>query len=543
MIRKMKYRLLYLFMAAAIWPAASCKKDFEEINKDPNGFTTASDGSLFNAIVSSLRPGWNEQLYVNNEVLYSETQLASLSQVRWNNYSIGTEDIWSNYYSTLPNFRELEKRFAAMDTSVAEVKNMMAMVKVLLAFKTFKVTDLFGDIPFSGAGYGFLDATRLHPAFDSQDSIYHFLLRDLAWADAHIDPTAVTQEPFLTFARFDRLFSGDLARWRKLANSLRLRYAMRMSDKDAAGAASIVGDILLNARPAFGVDPFGFIVYDMNTECAALWPARLNYRNESKGWSFDQSKDLRLGTTMWHLLSANDSSDGSGIFDPRAYYFFETNFNNRWAAYPNVPPQGLAPDGGSPYNYQRDFAFAAKGQDCLYSPVNYYLARDMDYMPDVLITGAEVLFLRAEAYLKGVGVPADADKAGSAFIDGVNFSVSFWQDVMNQSRLPLGATFASNITVPSNVNFISVQNHLDYVLTGTLTATELYRQRWIDLFRQPQEAFALARRTGNTPREGSPSAVYRFPIPPNEVAYNQQNWYAAVGAGGDDFSRKVWWMH
>ena len=537
----MKY-CLWCWAGLALMLGASCKKDFEEINRNPNGFTTASDGALFNAMVSSLQPGWNEQLYVNNEVLYKETQQASLSQVRWNNFTIGTEDIWSNYYTILPNFRELEARFDGMDTSAAEVKNMQAMLKILLAFKTFKVTDLFGDIPFFEAGYGFRDITLLHPGFDGQDSIYHFLLRELAWADAHIDPSAVTQEPFLTFARFDRLFNGNLSQWRKFANSLRLRYAMRMVEQDAAGAATIVGDIIGNARPAFGVDAFGFIVYNMNTECAALWPARLNYRNESKGWSFDQSQDLRLGTTMWHLLSAHDSSDGSGIFDPRAYYFFETNFYNKWAAYPNVPPQGMPPDGGSPYNYQRDFAFAAKGQDCLYSPVNYYVARDMDYMPDLLITGSEVLFLRAEAYLRGIGVPPDADKAGSAFIDGVNFSVSFWKDVMNQSRLPLGATFASNITVPPNVNFISLQNHLDYVLTGVLTETELYRQRWIDLFRQPQEAFALARRTGNTPHAGPSSAVYRFPIPPSEVAYNQQNWYSAVGAGGDDFSRKVWWM-
>ena len=57
---------------------SSCKKDFEEINKNPNGFTSASDGSLFNAVISSMKSGWNEQWYVNNSVLYMETQQESL---------------------------------------------------------------------------------------------------------------------------------------------------------------------------------------------------------------------------------------------------------------------------------------------------------------------------------------------------------------------------------------------------------------------------------------------------------------------------------
>ncbi|HQV00048.1 MAG TPA: SusD/RagB family nutrient-binding outer membrane lipoprotein, partial [Bacteroidia bacterium] len=146
-------KTILICMAAIAFTA--CEKNFDTINSNPNGFTTASDGSLFNAAIKSLNFGWNEQLYVNVSVLYKETQLTALPQVRWNNYTLGTEEIWSNYYTTLPNFRELEKRFAAYDTTQAEILNMMAMEKTLLALKTFKVTDMFGDVPFSQAGYGF----------------------------------------------------------------------------------------------------------------------------------------------------------------------------------------------------------------------------------------------------------------------------------------------------------------------------------------------------------------------------------------------------
>lgn len=415
------------------------------------------------------------------------------------------------------------------------------MEKILLAYKTFKVTDLFGDIPFSEAGYGFQDVNMLHPKFDSQEAIYISLLIELEWAAENIDPTATTKDPFLTFKNFDNLFFGDVTKWQKFANSLRLRYAMRMVNKEPVLSGAIIKDIFENQKPVFGLNEFGQLNNDPG-ECAALYPYRLGYRNESKGWSFNQSKDVRMGTTIWHQLSNHDSTDGSGIFDPRAYYFFETNNNSDWVAYPNDPPTA-SPDGGIPYEYHRDYNYAIKGADCLYSPVNYYLGRDMDYQPDVLITGAEVIFIRAEAFLLGIGVAKDPGMAGSAFLDGIQFSLNFWQYVMNNSRLPPGTLFTANISVPSNLDFISVQNNVDF-FTGSeeVQLREIYAQSWIDLFRQPQEAFALARRTGLTPHEGTPSEVYRFPIPPSEVAYNELNWMNSVGSSGDNLNGKVWWM-
>ena len=535
-----RWQFFYLFILL-IFVTSSCRKDFEEINKDPNGFNTASDGALFNAVISSLQSGWNEQLYVNISVLYKETQLTALPQVRWNNYTLGTEEIWTNYYTMLPNLRELEKRFLSLDTSAAEVKNMMAMEKILLAYKTFKVTDLFGDIPFSEAGYGFQDVNMLHPKFDSQEAIYKSLMNELEWAAENIDPLATTKDPFLTFKNFDNLFFGDVTKWQKFANSLRLRYAMRMVNKEPALSGAIIKDIFENQRPVFGLNEFGQLNNDPG-ECATLYPYQLSYRNESKGWSFNQSKDARMGTTIWHQLSNHDSTDGSGIFDPRAYYLFETNNNSDWVAYPNDPPTA-APDGGIPYEYHRDYNYSIKGADCLYSPVNYYLVRDMDYQPDILITGAEVIFIRAEAFLLGIGVGKDPGMAGSAFLDGIQFSLNFWEYVMDNSHLPPGALFSANITVPTNLDFISVQNNVDFFTGGEdVQLREIYAQSWIDLFRQPQEAFALSRRTGMTPHEGAVSEVYRFPIPPSEVSYNELNWMNAVGASGDNLNGKVWWM-
>ena len=114
---------------------------------------------------------------------------------------------------------------------------------------------------------------------------------------------------------------------------------------------------------------------------------------------------------------------------------------------------------------------------------------------------------------------------------------------MDHSKLPLGAPFAANITVPPNVNFISLQNSLNYFsLAEPDQLKMIYAQSWVDMFWQPQQAFALARRTNLTPREGNALSVYRFPIPPSEVSYNQANWQSVFGASGDELTQKIWWM-
>lgn len=539
-------KIQLILLAVAVLAIAGCRKDFDEVNKNPNGFTTASDGALFNSAVSSLKMGWNEQLYVNVSVLYKETQLGALPQVRWNNYTLGTEEIWRNYYTTLPNLRELERRWINFSepSATAEQKNMLAMEKILLAVKTFKMTDLFGDMPFTEAGYGYQDQSKLRPAFDSQESIYKSQLQALEWAADNINPGAVTLEPFATFRPFDNLFFGDLNKWRKFANSLRLRYAMRMYDKDAAFAGPIINSIIRDDLPCFGVFPGGILNNNAYSESALIFPYQLGYKNESKGWSYNQSKDMRMGTNIWHVVSRHDSTDGSGIFDPRAYYFFDTNNDNKWVPYPNVPPAGATLDGGIPYEYQRDALYTLKGQTCMYSPFNYHLVRDMDYIPDILMTGAEVLYLRAEAYKKVAQLGLDPQKADDNFLNGLEFSLNFWQSVMNGSKLPnTGTPFSADVAVPASLGSFTVQVGTNYFSSTDQQKMEiLYAQSWLDLFLQPQEAWALARRA-NVPHEGPASTVYRFPIPPTEAAYNQTNWLSTFGsASGDVMDRKMWWM-
>lgn len=538
MVKLTSYLLVLLFVIG------SCTKDFDEINTNPLGFTTASDGSLFNGIIESLVLTGNEQFYINNEILYKQSQLAALTKEAWGNYTLGTDDMWKNYYLSLPSFRELEDRFEKM-SQTGEVQNMKAMLKIVLAYKTFKLTDIFGDIPFSHAGYGFQDLEYLRPKFDSQEEIYKHLLDELKWCDENISDTATTQEPFLTFSGFDRLFNGDMLKWQKFANSMRLRYAMRMSEKEPELAGQIILEIVEAQRPVFlGYD---FIIYV--GESASIWPASMGFKNGSLNWSFREHKNLRLGSNIWHQLSINDSINGDGIFDPRAYIFFETNNANEWVAFPQNPEQTTPTSGGIPYDSHRDQAgaYQIKGETCIYSPFNYFVVRDEDFMPIPMYTGAETHFILAEAYLKGIGLPQNDGMATIEYQNGIDSSVKWWKSVADNSELPnSGITFPEMIQIPPTLGKATI---LQVFGLGNASSVEeklkfIYTQRWLDAFRQPWEAYALTRRTGLTPREGDPINHFRLPYPPSEKEYNSANWSDALSnqGGGDSPEYKIWWI-
>ncbi len=521
----------------------SCKKNFEEINTHPHQFTTASDGSLFNGIIQSLVLTGNEQFYIHNEILYKQTQMAALGKTAWGNFTLGTESMWGNYYLSLPSFRELENRFNTIEQT-GEVLNMKAMLKIVFAYKTFKLTDFFGDMPVFNAGYGYQDLAYLYPAYDSQEEIYKYLLEELEWCDENIDVDAVSEEPFTTFSGFDALFNGDMLKWQKFANSLRLRYALRMSEKEPQLAGEIIKTIVDEGRPIIlGYDFIAFV-----NESVCLWPSEMGFRNEGLFWSFNEHKNLRMGSNIWHMMSSHDSIDGSGIFDPRAYIFFETNNAKEWIPYPQLPEPNTPTIGGIPYDGHRDNkgAYDIKGGECIYSIFNYFIIKDEDFMPVPLFTGAETHYILAEAYFRGIGLSVDMDQADIEYMNGINTSVVWWMETAAGSRLPLsGQKMADVITIPSGLGPNSVLN-----VYGSWMATSdeeklrnIYTQRALDAFRQPWEVYALERRTGMLPREGDPMYHYRLPYPPTEVEYNSDNCANAISKqGGDTPEFKLWWI-
>ena len=172
-------------------------------------------------------------------------------------------------------------------------------------------------------------------------------------------------------------------------------------------------------------------------------------------------------------------------------------------------------------------------------PFNYYLIRDEDDIPELILTAAEVNFLKAEAYYRGIGVPMNEDLAKGEYYSGIGTSILFWHDVVNQCDIWVNTPPELGI----NGEFLTINHPAVKFIGGPEQLERIYTQRWIDAFRQPWEAYALSRRTEQTPVEGERAIHYRLPYPVSETANNPENWQAQVMKMGEDSEKvKIWWI-
>lgn len=547
----------------------SCKK-FGDMNENPINPTGTEIGPLFNGVVSSLTYNGNEMFYLDNEIFYPETELGALTSDAWGNFQIGTQAVWDNYYYALGNIRDIEKRFEEQCNDDPEIcDKVKAQLIVLKAFKTFKVTDYFGDIPYSEAGkiwYNSTETSNKKPKFDSQESIYKSLLSELVWArEILLENKAQTDlgNDFFSLGSYDVLYANNYEKWAKIANSLILKHGLRMYDKDIQFA-----DTLL--KTAFNkpvIDDYwcgsgGFM----------LWPMTLTNPVGDVNWSFREHRNLRMGETVFAQMSDNDDPTGAGIFDLRMYIFFDTNHKTdefpqgAWKGFPQMKDASTPTEGGTPYERTRDQNYAFKGPSCLYSPFNYYLIRDNSdqagFIPRILMSAAEVCFIKAEIAFRGI-VSVSQMESEQLIVSGITNSYYIWLQLHSNATVQYNPAWKYTYPALADAlqagDFYSVAssyasqilNHIIYMnpefdYTQEAYIKAIHQQRWLDLFRQPGEAWCLARRGMDTPTttDHQKLTYYRLPYPPTEVTYNYDNYNQQVGkmSNGDTKYTKVWWM-
>ncbi|MCU7547576.1 SusD/RagB family nutrient-binding outer membrane lipoprotein [Chitinophagaceae bacterium LB-8] len=520
---------LGVMVAVGINTLSSCTKGFEEMNKPYNKPTSASIGDLFNYNISTCQNSYQEQATYHSfiyEITQQATQYAS-SGYRMENAS---NEMWDSYYKMLVNSRQIDTLIAASPDK-AKMTNILAMNKVIRAFRTIKMTENFGSIPYFNAGRGQYGTGNYKPAYDKQDVIYKSCINDLKWAVNNFSTSADQ----ISLGSSETLLKNNIAQWTKLANSLRLRAAVTMYDKDNAFASAQITDALNKPLLVDGED-------------IGLWPSKTpGLVFEMHAWSFSANQYIRLGTTMWNQMSNNNNDDGSGIFDPRCKVFFEGNNASKWVAYPQNPTTSTPSEGGGPYDQGRFTNWANKGTGCIYSPFNFY-HEDKVYMPELWITAAQVHFYRAEIYNRGLGVTKNSATAKNEYEAGVKASCNFWiQQAMNcgiwtvnkPAALPTATEFATLLANPK----------VAYSLTDEAAALKsIYTQLWIDGLRQPNDIWTLFRRTGgNLPKDLNNNAYWqnnygiyhRYTYPTSEQDYNFENWKAEIGAS-DSYGTKIW---
>ena len=530
-----KSKKIFLYISGLALMLGSCTKDFQEINTTPGLPTGTTIPPLVNGVISTLFLKGQEQAAIHNEYYYPITQLATISGNSGYLVQNGALDIWTDYYSALQNLNLIQDKIDAYEGDKAEMDNIQSIAYILRAYKTFRITDQFGDIPYSQAGRAYTkDVADFRPKYDSQQSIYASLLTQLKWASEHLSDAAAAPsgKPYQTLGSSETLFGGNIPMWQKFGNSLLLRYAMQMVEKDPATATPYL-QYALSGIPLIG-----------EGEDAGMWPAKFNsyVLNDSRFWSFTSHKFVRMSTTCWNMMA--DGTDASKIFDPRVYLFFETNQAGKWAP---LQPGSTATDNNNPYKDGRDANMADK-DGCAFSPFNYLIVRDLYYQPELFMTAAEVHFLKAEAFARGLGVAKNMTTAGTEYTAGIRSAVDFWYFIAHNTAVTNDNWAAVAPPNPTDIQMTAFLANPKVAFTGTDSQKldKIYAQEWLSFFREPWLAYNLWRRTGRTPRDGNPAAYANFnrlQYPQQELIDNKVNYTTQSDLmGGNSTNVKVWWM-
>jgi len=512
---------------------SSCEKDFGDINKSwDNKVYEAKIPALYNSIASTMvEPGAAGNLLTS--FIYQNNQMAAMyaaTGFRMDNFSGA---YWNNYYAALSNSRELEKQIAA-DPKAANMTNVKAMAKVLIAYKSLINTMVYGDMPYVDGGKGFQGSTYYRPAYNTQVSIIKASLMDLKWALENFS-TSSTQ---VSLGASETIFQNDISKWIKFANSIRLRYALVLHNKDVESANPIIAEALTKPLLESG-DNYG------------LYPSSIpNLVLDRGGW-YRGNSYVRMGSTMFGAMSSTTADNGSGIYDLRCKLFFEPNSSGKWVPYPQAPLSTTPTETGNsgindPYDEKRLTTYNSGG-NYIYSPLNFYYTADRN-IPQLFITAAEISFLKAEIYNRGIGgVTANAATAKTHYEQGITESIKFWYKTANSSSVwmvnkPAAAPTALELST------MMANTEVAYDATPANGLKQIYKQHWISLFHQPFEGWTLARRTNYatpsvTLSSSSPGYnIFKIIYPQSEIDGNYDNWKGITG-GTDAPTKKLWFMN
>lgn len=239
----MKFSRYIIIVALAM--AVSCTGKFEEMNTNPGAVSEVSPAYVLPSLQESTMHlsatyGYQttENYMLQNYCQYYANTNAGLALDRYGYDDTYALDFWNPYYKALKHLKVLKEDLQEHP----EYTNIYQMVRIVVAHATIGMTDTFGDLPYFEAALA-----DNQPAYDSQKDIYYDVFKELTEASEtlaqNLDGQSACNEDT------DLFFAGDIEKWRKFANSLRLRCALRIvyvdpdkakSEGEAAMAAGVM---------------------------------------------------------------------------------------------------------------------------------------------------------------------------------------------------------------------------------------------------------------------------------------------------------------
>jgi len=228
----MKLKYISILSAAVLLSVTSCKKDLLKINKNPNGSQTAQPDYLLTAATKATSDTyWGVANNMDASLLFVQywSKIQYTDPDRYIYASTAFEELWSTGYSkSIVNLNEIIKIGDAQGNT-----NYKGVALVLRSWTFSLLTEAYGNIPYKQATN--IDQ-YLTPAYDTQKDVYFALLDDLKAAQTALDPSGKA-------IAGDVIYSNNIASWKKFANSLRLRIALRIADREPAKAKQVLADI------------------------------------------------------------------------------------------------------------------------------------------------------------------------------------------------------------------------------------------------------------------------------------------------------------
>ncbi|MBS1660942.1 MAG: SusD/RagB family nutrient-binding outer membrane lipoprotein [Bacteroidetes bacterium] len=494
----------------------SCTKNFDTQNINPNAVSTPTPGFVFTkALYDGMGAatgsyGGDGMFPILQGVMQYTTSYNDVAGFGSKYVASQTTQTYAGFSAGYPNqINEIGIVIKAVKSDPTKV-NLLAAARIWRVFCFAKLTDIYGDIPYSQAGLGY-DSSLYKPAYDPQQAIYANMLSELDGAASSLDASKTT------FGAADLIYGGNTAQWKKFAYSLMLRLAMRMTKVDIASAQTwatkaIAGGVITTDADIAKM-PYlssGQII-NQNPMAYNLWNSDYIAQNGSTNTEGGKYQEAWIN----YLKSTND---------PRLP-IISIVYNN------GVPDTSVAIQKGMPSNINnvRPANFVTYSEP---NPKTVLLLGS----PQLIFTPAEAYFLMTEAALRGWYSGATA---ASLYTSGVQAALRQWSIIAGSA-----GTISSGA-----VNAYVAANPL---AAGTLDAQlkQVYTQFWVSIFPNGNEAFASYRRTGypaltpnNYPGNATGGQIWRRGLYPlNEQNLNGDSYKAAVARqGADDIMTRVWW--
>ncbi|MPR32091.1 SusD/RagB family nutrient-binding outer membrane lipoprotein [Salmonirosea aquatica] len=436
-------------LAVMLGVVSSCTKDFEAINTNPNNPTSASaDLFLPYGIQSAV------DMYVGGSLGQDVGNLfaqhwARIQYTDADRYIV-TNDVISNgwrdfYVEPLANYQRIIKIADETQNS-----NYKAVALIMRSWVFSVLTDLYGDIPYNDAIKG-IEGT-LKPTYDAQKDVYVDLVKTLQAANDMI----VLNNADMAVSG-DILLGGNMLKWKKFANSLSLRILNRMNGKV---------DVSADINRILG-DPGKYPVLASNADNVQLAYLSGAPNNNPVNENRKTRDDHRISATIVNKLkSLNDA---------------------RLTVYADLPADG-GDYKGVPNGLSNSDANAL-GLSKTSKVGSYFTAATA---PGVLMTYAELLFIKSELAFKGI---ASAGDAATNYKDAITASFKQYNLTVSPEYL------ATNALKSGNEGYVQIME-----------------QKWIALYGQGLEAWTEYRRTG-IPALKAPASNANNDVIPTRLAY------------------------